>query len=926
MHKILLSIVFIFMSFIGLAQKANVKGQVVTANGKAVADATVTIKKAKVIATTNENGVYRLSNIPFGNYEAVISADGFEDITITIDVTNRNTDAGSTSLTASTENTATTTPDNAATSTTEDAADQDNGSASTQNVGSLLGASRDPFNSAASFSWGSFFFRQRGYENNANQVYLNGIPMNELEDGNASFNIWGGLNDVFRSSTTTHGLMPSEMALGGLGNTQVLDASAGVQRKQTRITYSVTNRSYRHRFMITKSTGILKNGWAFSGSLSTRLAQNGPIPGTSYEAYSYFGAAEKKIKNHSIGLIAVGNYTNRGKGGPAMQEAQDLAGTNLYNPNWGYQAGKVRNSKVLTQLVPLFILTDDINLKNNSKLMVSASFQTGTIQTTVLDWYNSNNPNADFYKNLPSYTTEDQGIENGNKVRNAILEDKTKLQIQWDDMYQANRFNNFNIPGNAGNRSKYALGADVEKQTRFNLALNYQKVLNANTTFYAGANTQIQNLNNYRKMVDLLGGDYWVNVNSFAERAFNNVSNAGQNNINETSNIKKVGDMYGYHYKLNFNKSQAWAQGVFTYSKVDFFAAANFTNTSFYRTGLFKSGLYGDPSFGKSATQNYITYNFKGGATYKIDGRNYLYANAAIGTDAPLYDNVIISARTRNQISNFNKVEQMQSFEAGYMLRSPSFKARLTYFNTQVQNATDIKRYFDQLAFSLANVVVAGINKSYSGVEFGAEAKLSSSLSATVAASFVDAIYTNRPVLSTYIDNDTTGEVAQNYNTGDSLMYIKNLHLPNGPQQALSIGVVYRSPKFWMATITANYLAKNYMDFAPSRHTMYGIDLLKEIKGNDVYLNNITQKQLNTIFTMDASFSKSWRANKFVKSAPYRSLFFVNVGVSNFLNNKNIQLFGFEQLRVDNTRPSLFDAKYSYALGAQYFINFAYSF
>jgi hypothetical protein len=121
-------------------------------------------------------------------------------------------------------------------------------------------------------------------------------------------------------------------------------------------------------------------------------------------------------------------------------------------------------------------------------------------------------------------------------------------------------------------------------------------------------------------------------------------------------------------------------------------------------------------------------------------------------------------------------------------------------------------------------------------------------------------------------------------------------------------------------------LGDNYIDFAPNRHTTYGLDLVQYIQGQPVYNTNVTQKKLNKIFTIDASFSKSWRAQKIVKSAPTRSLFFVNIGVTNLLNNKNIQILGFEQLRVDNSRPNLFDAKYSYALGAQYFINLAYSF
>ena len=121
-------------------------------------------------------------------------------------------------------------------------------------------------------------------------------------------------------------------------------------------------------------------------------------------------------------------------------------------------------------------------------------------------------------------------------------------------------------------------------------------------------------------------------------------------------------------------------------------------------------------------------------------------------------------------------------------------------------------------------------------------------------------------------------------------------------------------------------MADNYIDFAPAKHTSSGIDLLKYTQGDAVYNKFTTQQKLDPFFTLDVNFNKSWKATKFIKSSPSRSLFFVNIGVSNVLNNKNIQLYGFEQLRMDKARPTLFDAKYAYALGRQYFINLAYSF
>nr|HMT30412.1 hypothetical protein [Bacteroidia bacterium] len=71
------------------------------------------------------------------------------------------------------------------------------------------------------------------------------------------------------------------------------------------------------------------------------------IPGTYYDGWSYYLAAEKIINSaHSISLTTFGSPTERGKSSPAMQELYDIAGTNYYNPVWGYQDGKERNANL----------------------------------------------------------------------------------------------------------------------------------------------------------------------------------------------------------------------------------------------------------------------------------------------------------------------------------------------------------------------------------------------------------------------------------------------------------------------------------------------------------------------------------------------------------------------------------------------------
>src|SRR5687767_4228320 len=142
--------------------------------------------------------------------------------------------------------------------------DNDLGDVSAQNVSSILTAGRDPFFTAASFNFSPVRFRIRGYESDHFSTYMNGIPMENLDNGFTPYGLWGGLNDVLRNRETTLGLRTTTFGYGNLGGSTFLDTRASRQRKQTSFNYALSNRNYSHRWMATHSTGLNKKGWAFT--------------------------------------------------------------------------------------------------------------------------------------------------------------------------------------------------------------------------------------------------------------------------------------------------------------------------------------------------------------------------------------------------------------------------------------------------------------------------------------------------------------------------------------------------------------------------------------------------------------------------------------------------------------------------------------
>src|SRR5687768_15678265 len=119
--------------------------------------------------------------------------------------------------------------------------DMQDGSA--QNISSQLNAGRDPFYNAASFHFSAVRFRIRGYDSDLFDTYMNGVPMENLDNGFTPYGLWGGLNDVLRNRETTMGLRTTTFGFGNLGGSTFLDTRASRQRKQTSFNYALSNRN-----------------------------------------------------------------------------------------------------------------------------------------------------------------------------------------------------------------------------------------------------------------------------------------------------------------------------------------------------------------------------------------------------------------------------------------------------------------------------------------------------------------------------------------------------------------------------------------------------------------------------------------------------------------------------------------------------------
>lgn len=895
MKKILLFMCSLMCCAMLQAQTGTITGVVANeATGAGLSGLNVTVIENGATTVTNVDGGYSFSNLPYNTYTIQISADGFEATTLSVKVDKATVDAGRTTLHVDDNKGAI---DNIPTVTISESDLKETSSAA---ISSALSASRDVFIAAISFNFSALRFRFRGYDDENFITLMNGAPMTDLTNGRTVYFTWSGLNDVMRSREANLGLNAASYTYGNIGGSYFIDSRASKQRKQIQASYSLSNRSYDNRFMLTYGSGWMKGGWAVSGSVSRRWANEGFIRGTFSDGYSYFLAVDKKINNkHMLSLTTFAAPNKTGRSAPATQEQIDLAGDVFYNSAWGYQNGKVRNINVAKNFEPTTILTHEWKISDRTQLVTAASMLMGTTSRTAFDWYNAPDPRPEYYKNLPSYY-ETPAI--AQELAAYLKANPDAMQIQWDELYEANRLNNVefkNVDGIAGNnitgkRSLYIVEDRKVRNSVFNLNTYINTLVGQNITLNAGLTFQKQKSNYYKEVADLLGGDFYVDVNRFAEFDAVDVNAPSiQNDINRPNRILKVGDRFGYDYDAFVTKGTAWANSVIKFKKIDVFGGIELSNSSFYRNGNTRFGLFPDDSYGKAAKQSFTNYQAKAGVTYKINGRNYLFINGGLLTRAPFFENAYLSPRSRNQVAPSLQNEKVTTVEGGYLLRAPRLKARAVAYMTMFKNQVNTLSYFSEDFNQFVNLTTTGIEKTHKGLELAVEYNLGLGITVSAVSALGQYIYTNRPLLTVTQDN-TAAPLAEN-----QTVYINNFHIAAGPQSASTVGIAYRSKNFWFVTMNVNYFDEVYTDLFTYRRTVAATDLI--VPESELWNTVLKQPGFEGQMTVDFFGGWSWRANNKFKSLKHPTFIVLSVGVSNILNNEDLITGGFEQARYRTT-------------------------
>ena len=524
----------LLVAFTSLAQTGSVQGIVNDSKTvKPVKNILVQVDGISIEALTNDKGEFLLENVPAGQGTLIFTGTDYETKKLEFQVNNSDVlNIGTVAIVYSGR-------------LSEDLPmivleESDLEDETSQSMSGLLQSSDDVFSEIAAYTFGAVRYRARGYDSENTAIFFNGIEMNDIETGRPNYGNWGGINDVMRNKEIYFGQENNDLSLSFLGGGANILTKASDYRPGIKVSYMNRVANYRNRVMATASTGLMENDWAVTISGAYRWAQEGYVEGTNYNAKSMFLGIEKVLNDdHSLSLTAFATPNKRGKLIGSTQEAYDLAGSNYYNANWGYQDGEIRNSRVADDFKPYIMLNHLWDINEKMDLNTSVSYSFGRDGNTALNWGDAPDPRPNYYRNLPYYNRNDEYYEGW-----------IQQQVNWDGIYQANSDEYYlvedlnGIDGNDyfGIRSKYMVEDrridhnQISANVKFNYEINEDLNLlaNVNYTNYKGRH--------FKEVSDLLGGEFWLDIDKFAEGDVDNPDQL-QSDLNNPNRIAKVGDV-----------------------------------------------------------------------------------------------------------------------------------------------------------------------------------------------------------------------------------------------------------------------------------------------------------------------------------------------------------------------------------------------
>lgn len=764
-----------------------------------------------------------------------------------------------------------------------------------QNV-TIVNSNNNIYASEVGYLFSPVRFRYRAFDQKYNDVYINGIPMNDMETGQFRFSNIGGLNQQTKNQEFALPFESNKFAMTGMAGSNNYNFRPASMPAGHRITLTGANRNYTLRGMYTFNTGLSDKGWAFSGNITYRWANEGYVEGTFYNSLSYFLGVQKVFGNgaHSLAFSTWGNPTERASQGAGTDEMYWMANDRYYNPYWGYQNGKKRNSRIVNDFAPTALLTWDWKISDNDKLTTSLMGKYSMYKSTKLNYNNADNPHPNYWKNMPSsyYDIWDEGnssyrtseaLQNWHDAYDYWSGPKANRQIDWDRLYYSNK-----QASAQGQDAMYYIQAKHNDALTIALASTFNKQLDKDKNWNIGIVGATNKGMHYQTMEDLLGATQFHNINTYALGTYPANADEIQYDLNNPNAVVKEDDKFGYNYNLLVNNGKLWTSYSENFGILHYLVAAKLGYTAMQRDGKMRNGLAKDNSYGKSHTAQFIDGGLKFGANINLGRGNTFTLGLGYEHKAPQAKVAFVSPEINNDFVKNLKNERVFSSEIGYQLQTSWLHANINAYYSYLTNVSDWQNFYYDDINSFSYVSITGMKKAYYGVEAGLKFKVTSAFDVKLIGQISDAKILNDNTVS-YMNSTKGVEYTET-------IYNKNMRDNGTPLTAASLGLSYHSGG-WFLDLNANYYDRIYLSYSPCyRYHSSATARGNCFDNNEPIRSAFEQAKGHGGFMLDGSIGRSI----YLK----RGSLSINLSVTNILNNTNIVTGGYEQSRSDYSKKT----------------------
>ncbi len=568
----------------------------------------------------------------------------------------------------------------------------------------------------------------RGFNQRNVAIMINGVPVNDMENGWVYWSNWDGVSDATASIQMQRGLSAVNLATPSIGGTMniITDPAAqdgGIYFKQEYATGSFSKSSFFF------NSGLVDNKWAVSGGI-VRKTGDGIVNGTWTDAWAYYlGAAYNVNDKNRIELYALGapqrhgnNYYQQNIAVYNTEFAKNLdsydqealkkyheAGR-LFNQNWSGVSPSYRAKQWLGDEIGDRYARNFINERENF-------FHKPQVN---LNWYSNLSEKLSLFSTIYYSGGHGGGTGPYGKIRRNSWEGPFDNEhgkfyyfgapwtYNWDETIAINQADSgtyfidkkpitkddhqsVGIIRNSRN-NQWTIGAIAKALYKLNK--------NINLTF--GIDWRTAEIDHFKEVRDLLGGTYYVDYSSEF--------------WGPEGKAVKLGDKIDYNFTNNVNWLGGFTQFEYTSPLWSTYVTAGYSMIKYKHTNYFKKDIATGKTLVIEADPN-TGFQLKGGLSHRFSNNFNVYVNGGYIAKVPIFD-AVINDRTGQLIEN-PQTENFISGELGlnYNSQNREFNTNINLYYTLWQNRVVTVNDFDQLSGTEGLFVISDMDQLHAGIE-----------------------------------------------------------------------------------------------------------------------------------------------------------------------------------------------------------------